>query len=251
MMKRFLLGVLAVLLAVMLLIVFFPASWAWSLARDRVHEVRLESVHGSVWSGRAEGVAYAGMPLGTVRWTLSRAMLLGRPDLHLDVDGDLLRGHGRLLRQGDALTGEDMHFTVDAARVPVSVHGLQPRGRVRFDIQRVDIHGDWPRRLRGTVTWSEAALTEDARRVPLGELRAELHERAGSILEAQLSDGGGPLALSGTVQASTLGWRLDADLSARNDDPGLRHVLDALGKPDAAGVLHLRRHGGLMMGERP
>lgn len=244
---------LALLLALVLLAGFFPASWAWGLVRDRVSGVHVDSVHGSVWNGRADGVVYAGLPLGRVHWTLSRAALLGRPDLHLDVQGALVRGSGQFLRQGDALTGRHLRFSVDAGRVPVSVGspGLRPRGELVFDIDRLQIRGNWPRQLSGAVDWRHAALEGSQGRVSLGELHAQLHEHAGAVLEAKLSDAGGPLALSGTVQASTLGWRVDADLRARNGDPALRRTLAQLGRPEADGSVHLRRQGGLMMGAQP
>jgi general secretion pathway protein N len=244
---------LALLLAVILLAGFFPASWAWNLVQDRVAGVHLGSVHGSVWNGRADDVVYAGLPLGSVHWTLSRTALFGHPDLHVHVHGRLMHGSGEILRRGDMLAGRQLHFTVDAGQVPVSVGspGLRPRGEMVFDIDRVEIRGDWPRMLHGRIVWRHAALEGGQGPIPLGELRAQLHERAGSILEAQLSDTGGPLGLSGTVQASTLGWRIDADLRARSGDPALRQALAQLGRLDGDGTLHLRRQGGLMMGAQP
>jgi general secretion pathway protein N len=253
-MKRVVTGTLLVLLlGLVLLAAFFPVSWAWGLVQDRVTGVHLGRLHGSVWNGRAEGVVYEGLPLGTVQWTLSRAALVGKADLHVEIHGALARGSAHLLRQGDVLTGENMHVTVNAGEVPVSVgaSGLQPRGQLLFDIERVELRGDWPRQLRGEVVWRHAALAGRDGSVPLGELHAHLHERAGSILEARLSDAGGPLALSGTAQASTLGWRVDATLRPRNADPELRHALRQLGTLDADGTLQLRRQGGLMMGEQP
>ena len=253
-MKRVVTAVLLVLLlALVLLAGFFPAAWAWDLVQGRVSGVHVDSVHGSVWNGRADGVVYAGLPLGRVHWSLSRAALLGRPDLHLNVQGQLVHGSGQFLRQGDALTGRHLNFTVDAGRVPVSVGspGLRPRGELVFDIDRLEIRGNWPRRLIGEVVWHHAALDGSRGLVPLGELHAQLHEHAGAVLEAKLSDAGGPLALSGTVQASTLGWRVDADLRARNGDPVLRRTLAQLGRPEADGTLHLKRQGGLMMGAQP
>ncbi len=253
-MKRWVLGVVfGLLLAVLLLAAFFPASWAWRMAAPRLHGVQVRAVHGSVWNGRAEGVAYAGMPVGTVRWTLSRLSLVGRPDLHLAVNGPLLRGRAQLSRHGDMLLGEDVHATLDVARLPVSFgpDHLLPRGEMVLDLPRLVIRDDWPSELRGHLDWRGAALADGARTIALGDLHAELRERAGALLQARLSDGGGPLSLSGTAQASTLGWRLDADLKPRGGDPALRRVLAQLGAPDADGSLHLRRYGGLMMGEEP
>lgn len=238
------------LLAAIILVAFFPASWAWRLARAHASGMQVEAVHGSVWNGRAEGVVYDGIPFGEVHWALSRVALFGRVKLDLHLDGALLQGRGYFERRDDAVIGERLHAVVHAQALPVTIGspGLRPMGEVVVDIPRLRVRGRWPEQLDGTVTWSQAALADAQGPVALGTLRANLHERAATTLEAQLSDDGGPLALSGQAQASLLGWRLDARLHARNDAPRLRQVLSHLGKLQQDGTLIVRREGGVVMG---
>ncbi|KGI77269.1 hypothetical protein LF63_0111850 [Oleiagrimonas soli] len=246
---RFLRGLLLVLLIVAVLVAFFPASWAWRLARDHAPQLQVGALHGSVWNGRAEDVVYAGMPLGEVDWTLSRLAVFGHLRLDARVDGPLLRGDGRLQRRGDVLIGRDLHAVVHAQRLPITVGspGLQPMGDVEIDIARLHVRDRWPQQLDGTVSW-QAALADAQGPVSLGRLHARLHEQAGTTLIATLGDDGGPLALSGQAQVSLLGWRLDARLQARDGATRVRQVLSHLGPLQQDGTLIVRRQSGALMG---
>jgi len=241
------------ILALVVLVALFPASWAWRLVGEKPAPLQIGQIRGSVWHGRAEGVSYAGIELGTLRWRLSPAQLWGRTDLHLLLKGDLAHGKADITRRGDTLTGRDVHLevTVDTLPVTLGTPPMHPRGTLVIDIARVELHDGWPRALMGHIVWQDAALADRFDTVPLGDLRADLSERDGSVLEAKLSDDGGPLALSGTVEASTLGWRVNAVLRARKDTPLMHRVIAQLGQPSSDGSLHLDMHGGLTLGARP
>lgn len=246
--------VLAVLAALLALVAWFPAAWAWRMAQDRLPQLRIRAVHGSVWNGRAEQVEYAGMPLGQVDWSLSRAALFGAVALELHMDGPLLRGSGRFRRTGaDRVVGTAIDVDVHVDRIPASVGspGLEPGGELAVRIPRVVLDGHWPRQLTGHADWRDATLADRAGPVVLGTLHADVRERAGTELEASFSDAGGPLAVSGTAEVTTLGWRLDARLAPRTGSPRLRGILAHLGTPDAQGAVRLQRHGGMVMGETP
>jgi len=241
------------LAALIVLVAFFPAALAWRMLAGKVGGLDLGSVHGTVWNGRAINVVISGMPVGTLRWDLSRTALLGRVELAVQVDGPLMQGSVRLARVDEAWLGRDLKGTVDVARLPFSIgpRAWRPQGTWDFTIPRIEIRGGWPVQLDGRVVWRNAALSGRHDIVALGVLRARLSEKAGTIIEARLADAGGPVALSGTLQASPLGWRLHALLRARSSDASLHRLLAALGPMDADGTVHLRRRGGLMMGEEP
>lgn len=240
-------------IALMLLVAFFPASWAWRMARRGNVPLKVGQLHGSVWHGRAVGVSYAGLDLGTLRWRLSPALLWGRVDLDLALQGGLANGHAELTRHGRVVTAHDVHLRVSVGNLPITLGQppMHPRGTLVVDLARVELRDRWPGQLSGSVTWRDAALADRSDTVSLGDLRADLDERAGSVLQARLSDDGGPLALSGTVEASTLGWRVDAVLRARRPTPLMHHVIAQLGEPSADGSLHIHRRGGLTLENTP
>ncbi|HEX7732448.1 MAG TPA: type II secretion system protein N, partial [Rhodanobacter sp.] len=79
----------------------------------------------------------------------------------------------------------------------------------------------------------------------LGNLRGTLAAQGGVIHAQWRDDGQGPLRTTGDLQLSPLGWRLAAELQPRQDEPALRRWLATLGQPDADGIVHVERHGGL------
>lgn len=246
--------VLVVLVALLALVAWFPAAWAWRMVRDRVPQLDLATVQGSVWNGRAEQVVYAGLPLGEVDWRLSRGALLGRIGLRLHVHGPLLEGRGQFRRESAGrLIGSAIHAEVHVDRIPISVGspGLKPGGELTIRTPRVVIEDRWPRAWTGSADWRDATLADSMGPVALGTLHAVVHDRSGTALVARFSDTGGPLALSGTAEASLLGWRMDLQLAPRTDSPRLRRMLAHFGSPGAQGVVHLQRHGGMVLGGTP
>ncbi|MDA3914678.1 type II secretion system protein N [Oleiagrimonas sp.] len=245
---------LVALLVMLALAVWFPAGWAWRMARGDYPQLQVGALHGSIWNGHASAVEYAGIPLGRLDWTLSRSALLGKDRLHLHVDGPLLTGSAQVQRDGsDRPVRVAMDAIVHLDQVPVSVGrpGLKPGGELHLRIPQMRLRGHWPQQLQGRIDWRAATLADRLGPVPLGTLHATLQEKAGTALEAVFSDAGGPLAVTGTAQATVLGWRLRAKLSPRSHDVRLEQVLEHLGRPDAQGSILLRQHGGVVMGDAP
>lgn len=254
-MRRWVGLLLVVVLALAALVAWFPAAWAWKVAAAHVPQARLGAVQGTIWNGSARNVTLSGQPLGTLHWTLSRAALLGRLRLALQVDGPLARGYGHFARDAQGrLVGRDVHVDVDVGRLPLSLGtpALRPGGRARVDVDHVLMRDGWPERLQGRVRWRDATLADRAGAVPVGEFEAVLSDRAGTALDAVGHDvGSGPLQARVRLQASMLGWRLDARLLPRTDSPRLRSVLAHLGPLAADGSVHVQRQGGLVMGAKP
>jgi general secretion pathway protein N len=237
------------------LVAWFPANWAWAWLAPRYPAVHVAAVHGSVWNGRADGVLFAAEPLGTVRWTLDRSALWGRLHLSASVDGRWLTADGNAQRDNDGnLSGDDLHFRMSAAQLPSIAfgRGVQPQGELEGTLDHWRLRHGWPVQLDGTVVWHDAALRAGARGVALGTFQADLSAVAGTTLKADLHDvDGSPVALRGTLRATLLGWRLDARLMPRVDDPRTSAILQRLGTPDGAGGVRVHRQAGLMWGAAP
>ncbi|HET7359856.1 MAG TPA: type II secretion system protein N, partial [Rhodanobacteraceae bacterium] len=115
---------LLVLLAVVALVAWFPARWAWAWLAPRYPAVQAGAVHGSIWNGRADGVSFAAQPLGTVHWTLDRSALWGRLRLAASIEGPRLTADGNARRDRDGtLVGDDLHFRMAAAQLPAAAFG--------------------------------------------------------------------------------------------------------------------------------
>lgn len=246
---------LVVVLAAGVTIWWLPASWASPWLAHAVPGLRLQQLGGTVWNGRAERVLAAdGTVLGRAQWRLSRVALLGRSRLWLSMTGPRLdvRGETRRLA-GDRVEWRDVAVRIDLALLANPRWHLLPpgtRGEVSLQSDRVQLQGGWPRDGRATLVWRDAAWPTRVGTVMFGRLDAQLDAHSG-VISAQWHDAGdGPLHASGTLDASAIGWRMQATLAPRGDAPRLRRWLALLGKPDVTGTVHLERRGGLAAASR-
>ena len=238
----------ALLLAAALLVWFAPVRWLAPWLDARLHGVELRGLSGSVWDGRADALVLAdGTGLGRLRWTVSRRALLGRLQGRVDLAGPMLDARGDFLRAGDTLRWRDVRLRLALDRLvppPVTPFG-RPRGELRGTLAELVLRGGWPLSMDGQLRWTDATIDDPEGAVPLGDLAATVTAREGVIRARLQDDGHGPLRLDGHLQASPLGWRLQAVLAPRGDQPALARWLARLGPPDAQGVVHLQRGAGL------
>ena len=247
--RKGLIGVAALLLAVALLLWFLPARWLQPRIEARLHGLRLAQVQGLLWDGRAGQVLAAdGRVLGSVRWRLSRRALLGEVRLQLDFVGPQL-GFSGALRQLPHGRVEWQAVTLRAALAALPARLAspwgQPGGTLQLAVPHALLQGGWPLQLQASAQWQHAVMQTRTGALPLGELQARAQAQGG-VIRAQLQDDGhGPLQVQAQALLSPLGWRLDATLRARQTDPALRRWLSTLGPADADGTLHIHRRGGL------
>ena len=241
-------ALLLLLAAAATLLWFFPARLAVVWLAPRLHGLRLAQVSGLVWHGRADEVRLAdGRPLGRASWQISRRVLWAPQPLHLQVHGPQLALAATVRGQGDSVVWDEVQLRADLAlwrpRQALAL-GL-PRGQWDMHVDHAELKAGWPLQAAWQARWSDATLLTRAGVVELGSI--DVHGRAqAGVIDAQLADeGSGPLRVIGNLRLTPLGWRLDARLRARRDDPALHRWLAALGKPDAEGVVRVQRRGGL------
>jgi general secretion pathway protein N len=242
------LALLLLLAAAAALLWFFPARLALAWLAPRLHGLRLAQVSGLVWRGQANDVQLAdGRPLGRASWWISRRVLWSPQPLHLQVYGPQLALAATVRAQGDSVVWDAVQLRADLALWrPHTAPALGlPRGHWDMHVQHAELKAGWPLQAAWQARWSDATLLTGAGAVALGDLDVRGSAQAG-VIDAQLADdGAGPLRVTGSLRLTPLGWRLDAQLRARRDDPALRRWLATLGKPDAVGVVRVHRRGGL------
>lgn len=246
--------VVALLLLVLAALVYLPARWLVPWLQPHLPGVQLDEVSGSLWSGQAGRLLDAtGQPLGRLQWQLSRRLLLGRWQVGWQLDDPQWHLHGQALREGaDRWRLDDVDLSLPLSvlrgRLPVPAHA---DGRIELQLAQAELQGGWPITLQGQGRWRDAELQHQGRQVPLGTLEFTLADQAG-IVQAQVSDDGrGPLQVRGQGSFSPLGWRVRAQLKARQPQPALQQWLQGLGRADAQGMVTLRRSGGLAAAPSP
>jgi general secretion pathway protein N len=249
-------GALLALLVVGLVALFWwlPARLALPLVEARLKGVHAAEVSGSVWNGEAGMLTDAhGKALGRLNWTLSRTAVFGHHQLAFDFSGPVGSAGGEM----DAQHGQSTwrHVRADLAMDRLSVSGglreQAPQGRLLATFDTIDVQGNWPQALQGTVRWRDASLIAQGQRAPLGDFRADLTGAAGVIHGTIADEGDGPLTAKGSLLLAPLGWRLDLLLTPRHADAGLARVLSRWARPAADGSFHIVQRTGLVPAETP
>ena len=218
------------------LVLLFPARLAigW-FAPDTL---AVSGVEGTVWRGRAAQLSVNGVYLSPVSWRFRPTGLFAlRVSYHLDAElpGGYLRAD-----VGLAPTGSLRLSGLEASAPLASIAGLVPvagaDGRLAAEVSHALIADGWPRELVGIVS-IEDLVYRPAGAGSMGNYRVEFVETDGDGLAGDLSDGGGPLEVTGRLIVSPeRDYELSGQVSARaGAPPALANSLQFLGPPDARG----------------
>jgi general secretion pathway protein N len=223
---------------------------AASLLEARGIRVAASGIDGSVWSGRVVSASVNGIALGASEWSLSPwSLLLGQAglDFRLSPEGGSLAGSARLGTDALTVSGMDGQLPANAllSAAPPLPMPVTVDGTVMLHIETLDWNDGRVDAAEGTVLWRQAAIVSPMP-VRLGDLRVELAPGADGALAGKLSDGGGPLGITGEVTLTKGSYRVDATLTARSDaDPALAQSLPMLGRPDGKGGYRVTLNGRL------
>jgi len=240
---------LVLALILLLIVAFLPASTALGLVQDRMREVRMEGVSGSVWNGRADALTVRARALGAFTWKLSPwALFSKRVDVDVTLDGPELKAAGFVSLSGPgSLQLRGMQASVDAQRLQgvLDVPALVFKGRVEFDLRELVVDQYFPAKVEGSAVWRDAMVggSADAR---LGDIRADFATQGVGTIAGTVTDSGGPLMIEGgTFSAGVQGVSAEATLRARDGDAAVLRALQYIGQPQEDGSSRLEVSGQL------
>jgi general secretion pathway protein N len=203
--------------------------------------VHLDGVHGTAWRGTAAVVEVDSAMLGEARWTL-HPLALFLAQLKADVNLKRTDGFAQGLVTASA---KQIKLTDVAGSLPLSA--LPPQivpggwmGTMNLRLSSVQIAQGWPTSLNGTVEILQ--LTGPARSpTNIGSYKvtfpAPNAPSDASALVGAITDVGGPIQISGTLQLKPdRTYLIDGSIAARPDAPrDVQSALQFLGAPDAQG----------------
>ncbi len=199
------LRLLALGIAVYLLILVFtlPASRVSETLVQRLPDLSVHAVSGSVFSGRAGQVVWQGLDLGTVHWHFRPlGLLLGRLEYLLELTHPA--NHGELLI-GVTLTGrvlaQDVELTVLPERIlnHYSPVAIGTSGELLLAVEEVDLTDVFSNNTSGLLVWQDAVILEPVDMV-LGRLELAVTGSDGVLVGEFIE--GGELGVSGEVSLS-------------------------------------------------
>lgn len=231
----------------LILLTTFPAARAVNLLEQQVTGLALQSVSGTVFSGKAGRVVHDGQELGPASWSFRpAALLLGRIEYRVTLDGPLFQGSGYL---GTAL-GADMiaHDLVGELQPDPLVNSHLPvpvetAGTVTLALDTMKVRDGFAAELSGIVRWTEAAILEPVA-LSFGKVEVNLVS-SGDTITAGISSTGADTAVSGDLVLLAAGeYRLQLLLKPGPEtDPGFADMLEAYGKPQPDGAFLITDSG--------
>ncbi|MGM0565024.1 MAG: type II secretion system protein N [Pseudomonadota bacterium] len=224
----------------------------------RLGPVQLYAVEGTLWQGRADGVAVAGQRLENVSWDVQPLyLLLGQARAQLGFN--YLEGQGRLQAAitptGKLLIREATYRApADAFTQQFAQGFVGLRGDIELQIDALEhrMGEPFPDRLDGFAYWQNAAASYPVS-AGLGNLSLALSQTAGEgdsgagALVAELSNQGGEISIDGTARlTANRQYAVDASLTPTDAlTDTLKATLDSALQADSEGVYRFKRQGTL------
>jgi general secretion pathway protein N len=195
----------------LILLITLPADRAVKLLEQNTVGLDLQSVSGTLFSGKAERVVIRGLGMGPVTWSLRPLpLLLARLEYRFDLKDPAFRGKGVV---GAGLGGHVYFHDLQAELKPDPLinHFLplpvQTSGDMRLLIESMDFVDGFPQDLSGHVDWTDARIVEPMA-MSLGRVEAILHSESNALV-CHLS-GVGETTLSGDFSLTQEGdYRLN------------------------------------------
>jgi len=240
-------------LGVLALLAFAVATMPAGVARGPLRKAGIEAsgFGGSLWSGRAAGLALRGASLGDVSWRLQPAALLRG---HIAGHAELSRPDGSLVTDFDvSLTGQELRLTDARFVLPLAMLEALPlglprgwRGQATGALSELHLVQGWPQALRGTLDL-DGLVAPPPRNAPVGSFHAAFPARnpRASLsvpadpanLTAAVRDKDGPFAVDAQLTLNRArNFALEGTLQPRGPvPPAMERSLQLLGPADAAG----------------
>ncbi|MDO8862214.1 type II secretion system protein N [Haliea sp. E1-2-M8] len=245
---RWLAGVLALVLLLLLLAISAPAHLLLRLLENT--PVTAEGLQGTVWRGSAGRVLVATdvglLHLGEVSWSLqpwSLLTLAPRLEVESHWGGQRLQAEVQL-RGRDDISLEHLDASFDAALIrhlaPVALQGV-----VSLQAQQLHLRDGLPVQAQGRVLWQQAVWDSPRGMLPLGSYVLEIAQPRGGELTGEVLTLEGPVRATGQLQLARSSYSIAVLISNDgNWDPQLQEALSLLARPVAEGY-DLRLEGQL------
>jgi general secretion pathway protein N len=194
-----------------ILLITLPAGRVVKLLEQNTVGMDLQSVSGTLFSGKAERVVIHGLGMGPVTWSLRPLpLLLARLEYRFDLKDPAFRGEG-VVGTGPGGHGYIRNLQAELKPDPLVNHfsplPVETSGNVTLLIESMDSVDGFPRELSGHVDWADARIVEPVA-MSLGHVEANFHSEGNTLL-CRLS-GSGETALSGDFSLTQEGdYRLN------------------------------------------
>jgi general secretion pathway protein N len=224
--------------------------WAFeSFVPQEQKQWQLYGVSGTAWSGKIAQVNVSGQTFRDVTWQLHPlSLLIGRASMTLDLRNKDMHAHAVVrksvfggLSLSDVRAGAGAQTLMQTFRIPA----LKLNGDFSLNMESLELDDGTVTDAQGRVVWS-GAQTLFPQNLQLGDLAADLTTTEEGVV-ATLSDGGGPLEISGKAVLDNEGnYKFNGAFSSREGrNSQLGRALSMMGRPNAQGKVEVNVSGKL------
>ena len=237
-MKRTLFALILVLL--ISVVVHVPISFVMKYV-PKVNGLTLANPSGSLWNGKFYTVQLKGVNLGTLSWDFHpHQLFLGKVDVSFDLTGESdisAKGNTGVTFSGAYARNVKFSITSDLINRIVAIPlPAKSEGSFSLVVDDYVVATPWCEQLIGDVTWNNAKLILPIGDLELGNPKATLACKNGSILlesEVRSNHVDSDIVLTFTPDNK---YQIEGSLKPNGGlSQGIRDQLKWLGKPDADG----------------
>ncbi len=247
--RAFLVGLVAILVAIIALAWRAPAAWLGGRIADASGgAVHLVASEGTAWNGRGVIAGADGRWRIPIAWRIAAAPLLeGTLAITLEPPAGTARPAGTVRLRSGELTIDNLALAFPAvtfeglltSRVPVTLGGDLAVEASHATLARDAGSGAF------TVRWDRAHLGFGGETLSLGTLTTTLSARGGGF-SGPIVNAGGDVRVAGTLEFSQRGGAVDITLTPLpGAPPSLSRALAGLGTPAGDGGVRLTWRGAL------
>ncbi|MGH8413900.1 MAG: type II secretion system protein N, partial [Gammaproteobacteria bacterium] len=186
-----------------LLLATLPAGYVVGWLHKRVPELQLAGVHGSVWAGSAQDIAWQGQSWGLLRWRFDWAALFaGHAGFLLFLNAPDLALQARVAGNSSKLLFEDVagHFPVNRVAHWLPLPPGSVAGQINISMQRTVLINARPSAADGIIKLTSLSLSWP-QPVALGDYELKLQTQDDGI-HGSLLDTSGPLMVQGSLRVT-------------------------------------------------
>ncbi|MCF6323270.1 MAG: type II secretion system protein N [Gammaproteobacteria bacterium] len=228
-----------------------PADRLYGLIKDKLPDVKIYQLDGTIWQGRTALVTIGPRAerLESLKWELQpAALLLGRAQAEINFKYDNRNVTATVGRSVGGYFLKDLNASLVAATVekfaPQLAIGL--KGLFKIELDALSVSDGQLSHVEGKLTWRDAGV--DLNNTSFGDFEAILNTVDGTI-NGVIRDIDGPMKVNGTLILQPTGEYVFAGTIELRDDNrnDLRQGLRFIGTPNPKGIYTIKYQGQLPM----
>lgn len=225
------------------LMINLPASVVFSFI-TLPNNVKLSSISGTLWSGKASRLNVSGIDLGSLKWELHPLnLIIGELSADVSVVNNKQYINTEVsLSFSGKIELEETRFSIDLTSLQPLIYGMpfSYAGKASGYFPISFFHKNEYIGLNGKLSLTSMEMLSPQRQ-PFGDFVIDFRAEKEGATSGKIKDSGGVLNMSGQLMLKKNGqFDFSAKLAARETGSSLEKVLSFLGKKDATGRVQIK-----------